>query len=272
MYGPPYSGPSDYLSHHSANTLLPGAYEHPHGPSGDSYSTWTTTSHPEFGHLSRVKPKPLQPIQSLRDKFFDSSRANGGHIGTSNGSTSNGDGDSNRKDSFRSDSRSGSTEDDEEDEDNESEYEKSDETNGRNDGKSQQQGSSNIKQSNGRTNDGAKGDEEKHFQLIEKAQEQLIMKSLNKVDKQVIHELQSKRDEVAAGVNREFQVYHHRIEVEPSATAALVASINKKRGEADSAGSNHTRDSGVSLGSSVPGSKTVCEYACLTFKISIISY
>jgi len=262
-YGTSYiNGHGDY-HHHVSSAAIPGAYDHPFGSTGGDSGSWGH-SQSDLGSLSRLKSKPLQPIVGVRDKFFDSTRtstsyssstSNSNHTNKiTNGSATKSNTTSHKADSLRSDSQQSESTDETESEENDSESQSDEKTDDRlsedNDNNksahSKSQSRSSVPQSSTDTSP-------QHTKVVvEKVQEQ-------KMDNpRQVPITQRKGSEITSGngITREYQVYHHRIEVEPTAAAALVASITKKRGDADSAGSSHTRDSGVSF-SSVPGSKTV---------------
>ncbi|OXA51554.1 hypothetical protein Fcan01_13191 [Folsomia candida] len=227
----------------SPHVLLPGAYDNPYVSNAYSDSSVGTTGswHSDLGSLSKInlKPKPLEPIQSLREKFFESAR---------------------RNETLRSDSQqSGATE-----EESEPEHEKTESQHIKPAAKPAP-----PKQRNQNVNQESRKPPIAPRPMVPPTN--LHADNISKGNKR--DGVTSQDDEVSVrrqtetlihgGVSREYHVYNSRVEIDPAAAArSPIAPLGSslppmvKRGDADSAGSNHTRDSGVSVGSVGGGSKT----------------
>lgn len=230
----------------SPHVLLPGAYDNPYVSNAYSDSSVGTTGswHSDLGSLSKInlKPKPLEPIQSLREKFFESAR---------------------RNETLRSDSQqSGATE-----EESEPEHEKTESQHIKPAAKPAP-----PKQRNQNVNQESRKPPIAPRPMVPPTN--LHADNISKGNKR--DGVTSQDDEVSVrrqtetlihgGVSREYHVYNSRVEIDPAAAArSPIAPLGSslppmvKRGDADSAGSNHTRDSGVSVGSVGGGSKTVSQ-------------
>lgn len=212
--------------------------------------------HSDLGSLSKIslKPKPLEPIHSLREKFFESAR---------------------RNDSLRSDSQSqgpsgGSTE-----EESEPEQEKTEPKTHNNENVKQNRGvPTTSQQRNQNTRKPPMAPRPNHNSTTGSNANTGGWNGGGYPSQDVVSVRRQTEMLVHGRSSRDYQVYHSRVEIDPSSLSiqqqqrppdkgssspiSPTTPINSanKRVDVDSAGSNHTRDSGVSVGS-VGGTKTV---------------